>query len=196
MVTVLSSTRADDAGAEAGLGKGPASASSYAWPAEAGPEPKEEEWAGATDLGTVEVQPASTFWWLSPIHLSCAQRALGAWVRITCTPPHPESGEDTLLGAVWPLSGDAAKAKATFSPASALPRYKSPPSNVVDDLTRKMGASVTITFPTTPGSALLLRVDRIGWDDGYDGSNVFTLPGMLVDVSWALGEKAPTILYR
>ena len=128
--------------------------------------------------------------------MSCTQRALGAWVRIACAPPHPADSDGTLLGAVWALSGDVAKVKGTLSPASELPRFKKPPSNIEEALTRKMGASATITFPVTPGSAFLLRLDTIGWDDGYDGSNVFTSAGMLVDVSWALGEKAPTILYR
>ena len=59
-----------------------------------------------------------------------------------------------------------------------------------------MGTSATITFPVTQGSALLLRIDRMYWDDGYDSSGAYTQPGILVDVSWALGEKAPTILYR
>ena len=161
--------------------------SAYAWPAEASPEPREEDWAGATEL---EVAPAKDPG--GSLVLVCAQRALGAWLRISCTPP-PGSSH---LGAVWGLAGDVAKVKGSFSLLSGLEGYKKPPTSTKEDLERKMGDAVTITLPLTPGTAALLRIDRISWDEEWDWSGVVASPGMLVDVSWALGEAHPTILYR
>jgi hypothetical protein len=39
-------------------------------------------------------------------------------------------------------------------------------------------------------------MDRIFWAEGYDGGNVATAPGFLLDISWAKGEPGPTITYR
>ncbi len=187
---------ASAAAGDVGPGKRGLAVSAYAWPTEVSPAPKEEDWAGATDLETVvfDLVPALE-WWPVIKGISCAQRALGAWLRVTCTPSHAGSN-DTLLGAVWALSGDAAKAKATFTLAAELERYQKGTDTFYLPRTRQMGASATVTFPVAQGSALLLRIDQIGWDDGYEGSSVFTQPGILVDVSWAAGEKSPTITYR
>jgi hypothetical protein len=171
--------------------------SAYAWPAELSPEPREEDWAGATELTSAQVDIVSPFFWLPSIHgVVCTQRALGSWLRLTCTPPHDSEEGEVFVGALWGLAGDVGKVKGSFVLASELERHKTPAMNRVEAFNRKMGASATITLPVTPGSALLLRLDRIQWDFGYEESTVGTRPGVIVDVSWALGEKYPTILYR
>jgi hypothetical protein len=158
----------------------------YAWPAEAGPEPREEEWAGATALETAMVKDSA-----GVLLLACGQQALGGWLRITCTAPEPRR-----LGAVWGLAGDTAKVKGKFSLLSELERYKKAPTSVQEDMERKMGGSATITLPVTPGSAALLRLDSISWEEEWDWSGVVASPWLFIDVSWALGETHPTILYR
>jgi hypothetical protein len=157
----------------------------YAWPTELAPEPKEEDWAGATVLAPqADVRPED-------LGAVCERRALGGWLRITCTP----SGGGRL-GVLWGLAGDDAKVKGRFVLASEVEHYTKPPKDMEEDFRRKMGASATITLPITPGSALLLRLDWIVWDEGYDWAGVVSRPGMFIDVSWALGERSPTILYR
>ena len=172
----------------------PASATvaGYAWPAEITPEPAEDDWAGATALETVTTGPA--IWGNGIPGVACAQRAIGSWLRVTCTPPH--AADDDLVGVLWALAGDVDRVKVRFSLAAELARYKDLPADSRNDLLRKMGASATITVPVAPGSALLLRLDRMGWDDGYEGSSVFSSGGVVVDASWAIGEARPTILYR
>jgi hypothetical protein len=160
--------------------------SAYAWPEEAGPEPKEADWAGATPLENDTpgaARPDTT----SP---HCQEAAIGAWVRVTCTPGVKH------FGAVWSLAGDTAKAKARFSLASELEHFEKAPQSIGEDMERKMGDLVTVTFPVSPGSATLLRVDGISWEEEYEGSLVLTRAGPMVDVTWALGEKHPSILYR
>jgi hypothetical protein len=155
--------------------------SAYAWPTEASPEPREEDWAGATDL---EVDPPR-----NSGGTSCELRALGAWLRITCAPSwHP--------GVLWGLAGDVAKVKGRFTLVSEVQHDNKPPKNEQEDAERQMGASATITLPIAPGSALLLRLDAIAWDEDYNWAGVVSRAGWLFDVSWALGEKHPTILYH
>lgn len=166
----------------------------YAWPADETPEPKEEEWANATPLETV--RPAlPNRWWGGGAEIVCTQRVLREWVRVVCTPPH-EGEQDVLVGVLWGMAGDLDDVTGQFEMAAELPRYAKPPESIVEDLSRKMGASATVTFPARPGRAMLLSLDEIGWDESYDGSNVFSRSGIILDVSWARGEKGPTILYR
>jgi hypothetical protein len=166
----------------------------YAWPTDPSPEPKDDEWAGATELEIATDMP--TVWSPSIDGVTCTQRALREWMRITCTPPH-EGTDDSLVGVIWGMAGDLSTVKGSFVLASTLARHEAPPTEIHEDLYRKMGASATVTFQLKPGSGLVLGIDQIGWDFNYDGdSNVFSRPGMLIDVSWALGEKAPTIAYR
>jgi hypothetical protein len=184
------------AGALAGAGTQGIPVSAYTWPTEVSPEPREEEWAGALELSSVRVDIVPRFSWLPTVHdVVCTQHAVGAWLRVTCTPRH-DGKEDVLVGSLWGLAGDVAKVKGSFALASELERYKAPPTGEFETALRKMGASATITLPLAPGSALLLRLDRIEWDSGYESSSVGIEPGILIDVSWAVGEKAPTILYR
>jgi hypothetical protein len=166
----------------------------YAWPTTPSEEPKDDEWASATTLEGVNTQVQSVSW-RPPLSLGCSQIAVREWVRISCTPP-TNGLEEAFVGVVWGMAGDLSSTKAFFLLAYELDRYKAPPQNGMEELTRKMGASATITFPVRPGSAELLSLDRIGWDETYDGASVFSQSGMLIDVSWALGEKSPTILYR
>lgn len=168
--------------------------SSYVWPTEASPEPKEDAWAKATELETKRVKMPDR-WFGGGAEIECTQRVVREWVRVTCTPPH-DKPEDTLVGVIWGMAGDLDSVSGDFEMSAELPRYAKPPQNVVEDLSRKMGASATITFQARAGSAMLLSLDEIGWDESYDGSNVFSRSGILVDVSWALGENGPTILYR
>jgi len=169
-------------------------ASEHAWPTSPSPEPKDGAWDSAAELETVRVELPNR-WWGGDVSVQCTQRALGEWVRITCTPPH-DGTNDVLLGVVWGLAGDLSSVKGQFELSAKLPRYAKPPENIVEYLSRKMGASATITFQVQPGSAFVLSLDEIGWDETYDGSNVFSRAGILVDVSWAHGENAPTILFR
>ena len=81
-----------------------------------------------------------------------------------------------------------AKVKGLFVLASEVEPYKTLQADRVNDVVRKMGASATITLPLAPGSALLLRLDEIQWEFGYEDSAVGTRPGLSVDISWALLE--------
>ena len=175
--------------------KGGVAISAHAWPTEASAAPKEGEWASAVALEAVKSKIRVTSWGSAVV--TCTQRALRDWVRVTCTPPHDEGSSDVLFGALWGMAGEVAKVKGKFAMSSELPRYAQPPTDETSDLSRKMGASATVTFPVRPGGAVVLRVDFIDWDVSYDGGmSVITRPGMLIDVSWALGETHPIIAYR
>ena len=64
-------------------------------------------------------------------------------------------------------------------------------------MTRKMGMDATLTVQLRPGAAQVYSLDIIGWDFQYDGgSNVVPVRGAMIDISWALGESAPSIAYR
>jgi hypothetical protein len=153
--------------------------SAYAWPTDLAPEPREEDWAAATELLS------------DPPDAPCKQQALGAWLRITCGP------DGTVrYGALWALAGDASKVKAKFMLSYEIEHFDKPPSSEGDDLMRKAGATAIVTLPLAPGSAVLLRLDTIFWDDEYSFSGLISRAGPLLDVSWAAGEKHPTILYR
>jgi hypothetical protein len=167
----------------------------YAWPSAPTPEPTEEAWAGATELETFVVDVPGEYFDVPGV--ACAPRALGSWLRLTCAaPPRPRGFAPLFFGAIWVLAGDTARVKGTFVLAAETEEHKAPSTNPGGELQRKMGAAATITLPVMQGSALLLRLDVIAWDEGYSESNVITVPGMLVDVSWAAGEKSPTISCR
>jgi hypothetical protein len=166
-------------------------AAAAAGPTDASDEPKEEDWASATDLGPAELDKNK--WVTRP---QCTQRAIREWVRVICTPTF-DGDEDWFFGAVWGFAGETKPVKASFVPASNVGLFQKAPTSPIEELTRKMGASATVTFPIRPGTAVVLGIDQLGWDHHYDGgSNVMTSPGILVDASWAAGEKKPTILYR
>ena len=176
---------APSASATAGA-KGGVAVDAYAWPTEAAPEPKEEAWAGATALETPTIKDST-----GTLPPACDQQALGSWLRITCTPPATRHA-----GAIWGLAGDTAKAKGKFLILSEILPTKQAPTSVQEGMERKMGVSATITIPVTPGSAVLLRLDWVSWEEEWDWSGVVASPGIFIDVSWALGETHPTILYR
>jgi hypothetical protein len=172
-------------------------APAHRWPTDASAEPEEAAWAKAAALETVtlSLKPVP---WLPAVKVTCSQRAIREWVRITCTPVHDPKHE-VFMGVVWGMAGGLDEVKASFSLASELERFRVPVTDPFDrfgPLTRKMGASTTVTFPVRPGSAFVLSLDTIGWVDEYDGRNLSVGPGLLLDVSWARGEKGPSIGYR
>jgi hypothetical protein len=173
--------------------------SSYAWPKEASEQPKEEEWAGATELESITTV-ATSGWLKKPV--KCRQRALREWMRIDCSPPDPPTKEflegQRFYGSLWGLAGDVSGASGQFQLVSAVETYAKAtapnPTDVPGRLTRAMGAVGTVIFQAKYGSATMLRLDEIFWAEHYDGGgNVLVSPGIVIDVSWALGEKQPTI---
>lgn len=157
---------------------------SYAWPTTSSPEPKAEEWTSATVLESVTASIGSG-------DAVCTQRVVREWMRISCTPSLP----DTFFGVLWGWAGDLDLVKGTFGLAADV--IKKPPTNEMEQLTMKMGARADVTFQARPGTAFLVTLERMGWDDsGWDGPSLFVSSGAVIDVSWALGEKGPTVLYR
>ena len=174
------------------------SVSTYAWPKETSDQPKDDEWAGATELEMVTTLAASG-WTKQPV--KCRQRVLRAWMRIECSPPDPPAKQfregQRFYGSLWGLAGDVSNVSGQFQLVSTIEEYaKAASSNDTSGrLTRAMGAIGTITFQAKYGSATMLRMDEIFWADQYDGGgNVLIAPGIIIDVSWALGEKHPTIV--
>lgn len=164
----------------------------HVWPKEPSPEPKEEEWSGATKLGEVPLKGDD---WTYRGMMLCTKSALRDWVRVSCVPPMTaESGP--YFGVIWAMAGDASTVKSSFLLNSELPTFAAAPKDIIEDLTRKMAAHADVTFQVKPGSALVLDIDRIGWAWGYDGSSVDTSPGVELDVSWALGEDEPSFVIR
>jgi hypothetical protein len=175
------------------------SVSSYAWPKETSEQPKEEEWAGATELESITTV-ASSAWVKKPV--KCRQRVLREWVRIDCSPPDPPTKEffegQRFYGSLWGLAGDISGASGQFQLVSSIEAYAKKtdpdPTNVGARLTRAMGAVGTAIFQAKYGNATMLRLDQAFWAENYDGGgNVLISPGIIIDVSWALGEKHPTI---
>lgn len=185
-----SSPTAQATAAVAVVPPGPTS-DTYAWPTQSSPEPTEDEWKGATEL---ERAVANTYReWGPPETIACTQHVVREWMRVTCT---PIGTRDRFVGVLWGMAGDLSSVKGSFVQVSTLDRFKSPPTSIIEDLTRKMGVSATVTFQAKPASAMVLSLDEIGWDENYEGSSVFSRAGILLDVSWAQGEKAPTIAFR
>lgn len=172
--------------------------SAYAWPKEASDPPKDAEWTGATELEGVTTVAASG-WLKKPV--KCRQRALREWMRIDCSPPDPPVKEflasQRFYGSVWGLAGDISTVSGQFQLVSTIEAYAKTVSPTGEDgrLTRAMGAVGTIMFQAKYGSATMIRMDEIFWAEHYEGGgNVLLAPGIVVDISWALGEKYPTIL--
>jgi hypothetical protein len=174
------------------------SVSSYAWPKETSEQPKEEEWASATELESVTTV-ASSGWLKMPA--KCRQRVLREWMRLDCSPPDPPKNfpeGQRFYGSLWGLAGDISGASGQFQLVSAVETYAKKtdpnPTNVAGRFTRAMGAVGTVIFQAKYGNATMLRLDEIFWAEQYDGGgNVLLSPGIVIDVSWALGEKHPTI---
>jgi hypothetical protein len=173
------------------------SVSTYAWPKDASDKPNEDEWEHATELEEVKTSVRS--WW-GKIPATCLQRVVREWVRIECLPPDlmAENFRESrrFYGSLWGLAGDISSASGQFQLVSTLEplAQDSDPNSVSGRLIRRMGAIATVTFQAKCGSAMMLRMDQILWADQYDGGgNVLLDPGIIIDVSWALGEKHPTI---
>lgn len=158
-------------------------------------EPAEEEWTAAAVLRTVSLAPRRGFWSVKR-KVECVEKTVREWMRITCTPDHSDKRDDTFIGVIWALGGDVSTVKADIPHASTLENYKAAPQNIIEQSTRLMGASATITFRVKRGSAMLLDLDTIRWVDDYNGPTVVVQPGVLVDVSWAHGEPAPYVSYE
>lgn len=172
--------------------------SAYAWPKEASEAPKDDEWTSATELETA-MTIASSGWLKKPV--KCRQRALREWMRIDCSPPDPPTKEflegQRFYGSLWGIAGDISTVSGQFQLVSTVEQYAkaTSPSGVDGRLTRAMGAIGTITFQAKYGSATMVRLDEIFWAEHYDGGgNVLLAPGIVIDISWALGEKYPTIV--
>lgn len=169
----------------------------YTWPKEASEAPKEEEWAGATELEAIATT-AQSGWVKRPAR--CRQRAVREWVRLECSPPDPPNDLNLdvqrFYGSLWGLAGDISGSSAQFELVSKVEKYSKGrnPAQTSDRLTLGMGAVGMVTFQAKYGSATMLRMDQIFWAERYDGGgNVELAPGIIIDVSWALGEKYPTI---
>lgn len=188
-------------GSAAAVPKGIPSAS-YAWPKETSDQPKSEEWAGATELESITTQ-ATSGWSKKPV--TCRQRALRAWVRVDCPPPEVSHDdvrpEHRFYGSLWGLAGDVSGTAGQFQLVSSVESHTKKLdedlSEVGARLARGMGAVGTVIFQAKYGSAAMLRLDQIFWVDQYDGGgNALLAPGIVIDVSWALGEKYPSIELR
>ena len=156
---------------------------SHAFPSEPSAAPEPEAWEKATLLGNVKLGEKE----------SCVGAVLGDWVRLRCE-SHRASGDAAdMLAAVWAVAGDVRSVDVdTFAvPAAAL-----------EDLMKEgrpfyaSGASAfDITFQLKRGSATLLEIVRARWSyESYNGNFFQSIdPGILIDASWALGEKTPTL---
>ncbi|HRI68598.1 MAG TPA: hypothetical protein PK156_30430 [Polyangium sp.] len=170
--------------------------SAYKWPREASGQPKEEEWAGATELESMTTQTG--FSW-ERFDITCRTWAVREWVRLECAlQGGRKSSRDFphFFGSLWGLAGDISGVSGQFRLASKVDQYASKlnPADEVDRLQLGMGAAGIVTFQAKYGSAVMLRLDEIFWAEQYDGGgNVLVDPGILIDIGWALGEQYPTI---
>jgi hypothetical protein len=157
----------------------------YAWPTQASERPKDEEWSKATVLESFKIE-RGTF-----DGTKCEPRVLREWVEVKCTPLG-----DALFSVLWGVGGDLKDVKGWFKMLGEL----GPPADPTSSVDRiKIGGAAygTLSFPVRQGSAFVLSLDRLGVDENYDGGIfIGTSQGIVVDVSWVAGEKAPTILFR
>jgi hypothetical protein len=174
--------------------------SAYAWPKEASDKPKEADWAGATMLESINTVALSDW---RKASLTCRQWALREWIRIECSPPGSMNSEfladQRFFGSLWGLAGDISNVSGQFKLVSEIDYLSkaTDQSSISGRLTRAMAAKGTITFQAKYGSATMLRMDEIFWAEQYDGGgNVLLAPGIIVDISWALGEKYPSVILR
>lgn len=167
----------------------------YAWPTESSSEPKADEWEKAIPLEMVKMGEENRWAWWNVV--TCKPRVVREWVQLTCGAPPKENGEVfPFFGALWGMAGDLSTIKASFTPASELEKYKAPPKNDDERWTQKLGVRATTVFQIKPGSAFVIQFDELFWNENYEGTNLEPRTGMLVDVSWALGEKSPSIFLR
>lgn len=171
--------------------------SAYAWPKETSDAPKDEEWAGATELEPGQSSGPSG--WLTR-NVRCRQRALRDWMRIDCDAPgHLNNDTDHFFGSIWGVAGEVSGASASFVSTSTLERFQKPlePRDEGGRIMRRMGATASLTFQVKYGSASMFRIDEIFYAENYMGEGSVLLdPGLVVEVSWALGEKHPSLVYH
>jgi hypothetical protein len=164
----------------------------YAWPTDASPEPSDADY----DAGTLLQIPDNPFEQNKKDNLYrkvCTARAVREWVRITCA----GTGTDTSFGVIWGMAGDLSSLKGRMPLRGDLLKDKSPPSDFMEASTRRMGASASLSFQAKPGSAFLASISEMGWDiGGWGDASMFVRTGATVDVSWAVGEKTPSIQLR
>ena len=157
----------------------------YAWPTSPSDRPKDEEWSNATVLSPFKIE-RGTF-----EHSTCEPRVVREWVELKCTP-----FGDALFSVVWGVAGDLKDVKAWFKMLGELGPPADPTSSI-DHIKIGGAAYGTVSFPVRQGSAFVLSLDRLGVDENYDGGIfIGTSQGIVIDVSWVTGEKAPTILFR
>jgi hypothetical protein len=170
----------------------------YAWPTSTSPEPTEDEWNNATALAVADPKKPEGF---DVFSLSCTVSAVRSWVRFHCTGapltyPSAHGPPMHTLGAVWILGGDASTVKGKVPPAVEV--TGKPKGEVMqwELYNLQMGAYADFHFEVQPGFALALGVDEMSVDMGYMDVFIGEHPGDVVDVSWAAGEKAPTLGVR
>ena len=166
------------------------SLAAYAWPSGPSPEPKPEEWEHATALETVTLDTRRESW-LPRVHITCSPSLVREWLRVTCDP-----GPSWYFGIVWGMAGDLSTAKGAIAIAPGAPPKTRADDDHILDMTRKMGVSTTLIVALRPGASSVISIDRMAWEEEYEGQSVNMHPGVLLDISWALGEKSPTIAYR
>jgi hypothetical protein len=166
------------------------------WVTSESEEPTEEQWSSIPVLRTVPVHTDRPRAWGVRGRVDCVEKVIREWMRITCTPDHSSVERDSFFGVIWAVGGDVSTVKGTIVPASTLESYKAAPQNIIEQSTRLMGASAAITFRLKRGSAILLDLAKIRWEDEYNGPMISIRPGLMVDVSWAHGEPAPYVLYQ
>ena len=150
--------------------------------------PTADEWAKVPRLTNTDGQAVGS-------SVPCDTFVLRGWVRLSCANLSVSREAASAFGAVWGVAGalDEVKATATLVGTERLASLM--PDGV--PTVRNMASSVDITFPIRRGSALLLEVSGARWAfEEYNG-NFFTSidPGFLVDISWALGEAKPTLIF-
>jgi hypothetical protein len=122
----------------------------------------------------------------------CTQEAVREWMRIRCKPSDP----DVTLGVIWGRAGDLDGVQGSFVLAKDSDHFKKPPTNEMEALTLQMGVSGEIRFQAKPGTAFVVSLERLGWDEGGWGDVSLSIQsGVIIDVSWALGEKGPSLSY-
>ncbi len=157
------------------------------WPKTASAAPTPEQWATAQKLAHVKGDGFGP-------SASCDTFVLQEWVRVVCTDLTIEWDHATAIGAVWGVAGmlDDVKARVTLVGSQALTALMPDGAPTV----KNMASSVDITFPLRPGHATMIEVVGASWAfEEYNGNFFSGIdPGLLIDVSWALGEKAPTLI--
>lgn len=158
------------------------------WPKTASVAPTTEEWANVPKLAHVKGDSFGASG-------SCDTFVLREWVRVVCTDLTIEQDHASAIGAVWGVAGmlDDVKARVTLVGNQALATLM--PDGV--PTVKNMASSVDITFPLRPGHATMIEVVGASWAfEEYNGNFFSGIdPGLLIDVSWALGEKAPTLIF-